>query len=198
MELQTDASGIGWGATNLETHTGGKWSMSESLTANDNDINYLELLAAFYGLQSFCANKSNIHVRLKIDNTTAVAYINHMGGSKSFRCNFLVKQMWEWCITRNIWISAAHIPGRDNTIADQQSRKFNDQTEWMLNKQVFKEIVSRFGTPDADLFASRLNTQLPTYVSWRPDPGAVATDAFSLDWGPIFFYAFPPFCQIGH
>ena len=69
--------------------------------------------------------------------------------------------------------------------------------DYLLPKQVFKEIVSRFGTPDTDLLASRLNNQLPTYVSWRPDPGAIATDAFSLDWGQVYFYAFPQFCLIG-
>ena len=139
----------------------------------------------------------NVHIRLRLDNTTAVAYINHMGGSKSSRCNGLAKQMWEWCNQRHIWISAAHLPGKQNTIADFQSRKFNDQTEWMLNKNMFKQIIQIMGVPKVDLFASRLNNQLPNYVSWLPDPGAMAVDAFSLDWGPLEFYAFPPFCLIG-
>ena len=121
-----------------------------------------------------------MHVRLRLDNTTAVAYINHMGGSKSSRCNGLAKQMWEWCNQRHIWISAAHLPGKQNTIADFQSRKFNDQTEWMLNKNVFKQLIQIMGVPKVDLFASRLNNQLPNYVSWLPDPGAIAVDAFSL------------------
>ena len=197
LELQTDASGIGWGATNLLTHTGGKWKQGEELKTNENNINYLELVASFYGLKSFCTNMRNVHVRLRLDNTTAVAYINHMGGSKSSRCNGLAKQMWEWCNQRHIWISAAHLPGKQNTIADFQSRKFNDQTEWMLNKNMFKQLIQIMGVPKVDLFASRLNNQLPNYVSWLPDPGAIAVDAFSLDWGPLEFYAFPPFCLIG-
>ena len=44
---------------------------------------------------------------------------------------------------------------------------------------------------EIDLFASRLKLQ--RYVSWRPDPYAVATDAFSIDWGQLKAYAFPPF-----
>ena len=82
-------------------------------------------------------------------------------------------------------------------MADKRSRIFKDNTEWMLNPQIFKNIVSRYGVPDIDLFASRLNHQLPKYVSWEHDPGAVAVDAFSLHWGNTFFYAFPPFCLIG-
>ena len=47
-----------------------------------------------------------------------------------------------------------------------------------------------------DLFASRLNAQIPRYVSWRPEPQCVAVDAFSIQWGNEVFYAFPPFALI--
>ena len=47
--------------------------------------------------------------------------------------------------------------------------------------------------PDVDLFASRHNTQCKLYASYRPDPGRMAVDAFSLNWHSIMFYAFPPF-----
>lgn len=53
VEIRTDASGAGWGATNLHTHTGGRWYHLELLNVQNNDINYLELLAAFFGLQGF-------------------------------------------------------------------------------------------------------------------------------------------------
>ena len=111
-------------------------------------------------------------------------------------CNELANTIWLWCIQRNIWISATYLPGELNTVADTRSRKFNDNIEWMLNPQIFTKITAKFGKPDIDLFASRLNHQVPTYVSWEPDPGAMAMDAFSLDWGKWFFYAFPPFCLI--
>ena len=47
-----------------------------------------------------------------------------------------------------------------------------------------------------DLFASRINYQLEKCVSFKPDPGAIAIDAFSLDWANLTFYAFPPFSVI--
>lgn len=43
------------------------------------------------------------------------------------------------------------------------------------------------------MFASRLNYQLTPYVSWLPDPQAIASDAFTLGWTDHFLYAFPPF-----
>ena len=50
---------------------------------------------------------------------------------------------------------------------------------------------------DFDLFASRLNKQLPRFASWRPDPEAEVTDVFSLDWTKVTGYAFPPFALLG-
>ena len=50
--------------------------------------------------------------------------------------------------------------------------------------------------PEIDLFASRINCRLPQYVSFRPDPKAVAVNAFTLSWSNKRFYAFPPFCVI--
>lgn len=66
----------------------------------------------------------------------------------------------------------------------------------MLSVPVFQRIVSLFGKPDIDLFASRLNAQVETYVSWRPQPVAKFVDAFNIEWSQFFFYAFPPFCLI--
>ena len=45
-------------------------------------------------------------------------------------------------------------------------------------------------TPKIDLFAWRLNNQLPTYVSYKPDPNAYAVDLFSLDWSKPQLFAF--------
>ena len=133
---------------------------------------------------------------MRLDNTTAVSYINAMGGIKSVECDELARVLWQWCIERDIWATAAHLPGVENVIADKRSRNFRDETEWMLNPKVFKELCNLMGTPQIDLFASRLNTQLSDYVSWQPDPGAQAINAFTLDWGGLEFYAFPPFCII--
>lgn len=54
-----------------------------------------------------------------------------------------------------------------------------------------------WGPYDIDLFASCLNKQLRTYISWKPDPNALAIDAFSINWQNRQFYAFPPFSLIG-
>ena len=104
----------------------------------------------------------------------------------------LAKLFWEWCIERSIFLSAKHLPGVLNTVADTKSRKFNDQLEWKLDETVFRTLGEIYGKPEVDLYA-----QVATYVSWHLDPGAVATNAFSIPWGDKFLYAFPPFCLIG-
>ena len=160
-------------------------------------INVLELQAVFFALKVFCKEITNAHVKVFSDNTTTVTYINNMDGSHSLHCNALTRDMWLWCIVKGIWLSAAHLPGSQNIQADRASRIFHDQTEWKLDQDIFHRITSQLIKPEVDLFASRLNFQLDRYVSWKPDPGALAVDAFTLDWSSYVFYAFPPFSVLG-
>ena len=60
----SDASLLGWGTTCDGQPAQGQWSTLEV----SHHINYLELLAAFYALQTFAANAQNLHVQLKLDN----------------------------------------------------------------------------------------------------------------------------------
>ena len=76
--IASDASLLGWGATCDGQPAQGQWSTLEV----SHHINYSELLAAFYALQTFAANAQNLHVQLKLDNSTAISYINNMGSSK--------------------------------------------------------------------------------------------------------------------
>ena len=136
------------------------------------------------------------HVRLMIDNTTAVSYINHMGGSHSLACNTLSREMWMWAEQHSIWLSAAHIPGVENTAADHYSRKIDDSKEWSLTDNTFNTITHILGLPQVDMFASRTNYKIKPYVSWHPDPDSLAVDAFSTSWRHNYVYCFPPFSQI--
>ena len=186
--IYTDASKAGWGFHSDNCSNGGRWNNTEQA----KHINLLELLAMFIGLKSICKNNYK-HVKIMSDNATAISYINNMGGTKSKACNKIAKDIWLWSIKEGLWISAAFIPGKDNHEADKASRQFNDATEWMLNTNVFKEITLSLGQPSIDLFASRSNRQIERYVAWKPEPEAVAIDAFSIPWTNEFNYIFPPF-----
>ena len=92
---------------------------------------------------------------------------------------------------------AEHLPGASNTVADQESRQVESSAEWMLHREVFHMIQLALGLCQVDLFATRLNHQLPKYISWRPDPFAQGTNALLWNWKYLEGYAFPPFCLIG-
>ena len=190
--LTTDASLLGWGAVLNGMKTGGHWSAEEQ----GFHINYLEMKAVLLGLKSLCPNAHDTHICVQSDNTTTVTYINAMGGIKTETCNDMALQIWEWCIARQIWLSARHIPGSQNIQADRASRAFKDSIEWSLSKEVFQSILSHWGPFHMDMFASRLNHKVKDYVAWRPDPGAAFIDAFCVNWEPYFFYAFLPFSLI--
>jgi hypothetical protein len=154
MIIDSDASLMGWGAVCQNHRTGGPWSQSES----QMHINCLELLAATLAVQTFLKHKTRLSVLLGLDNTSAVAYINNLGGTVSPELVDLAKTLWMWCLERNIHITAQHLPGAQNHIADVESRTMVDRSDWKL---LFKRIVNLFGPIEVDLFASRLTAQCP-------------------------------------
>ena len=119
------------------------------------------------------------------------------GTSHSSICTHETYQIWEIAIRKEIHISATHIPGKFNEEADLQSRKQELRTEWKLAEDAFVSILQHFGiTPQIDLFATRINYQLKPFISYRPDPEAMAINAFLTSWTNLLFYAFPPFAII--
>lgn len=117
-------------------------------------INTLEILAIFYGLKCFAKDLKNCKILLRVDNKTAVAYINKMGGTKFPHLNAITKNIWQWCEGRNILIYASYIKSTDNKQADEESRHKKIETEYSLNQNVYLEIVNVLGKPSIDLFAS--------------------------------------------
>ena len=99
-------------------------------------------------------------------------------------------------VHREISGSVPPIPGNKNVEADRESRNTNDDREWSLSTTVYNNLLETWGPFQIDLFASRLNFKVPNYASWRPDPGAKFIYAFSFNWDPYYFYAFPPFSLI--
>lgn len=191
FELQTDASLSGWGAKLGHAVTSGHWDHVEL-----GHINCLELKAVLLGLKALCKDFRNVHVRLRSDNMTTIACIDRCGSTKISLLS-IVAQIFEWANMRNIIISAEHIKGCDNVVADHESRVRNFDSEWKLDPLVFRKICRLFFLPASDLFATRINTQLSRFVSWKPDPDAYHTNAFTLSWTEGLNYAFPPFSIIG-
>lgn len=192
LEIFSDASLSGWGISCGGNYSHGWWSVEEK----QDHINLLELKAAFYGLKCFAFALKSAEILLRIDNSTAISYINKMGSIRYQKLTKLSREIWQWCQDRNLWIRATYIKSSRNVQADRESRIISEETEWELADYAFKEIVLCFGKPHIDLFATNINKKCQIFYSWFPDPEASAVDAFTVDWSCLKFYAFPPFALI--
>lgn len=129
-------------------------------TLNDkkNHINFLELFAAFLGLRCFAKDLHSCQILLRIDNTTAIAYINRMGGIQFQKLNALARRIWQWCEVRRIWLFASYIKSRENKEADQESRIKNMDSEWEVSNKALLNITESFGESDIDLCSQQEQT----------------------------------------
>ena len=87
--VYSDASLSGWRGALDSMSSGGLWSPTEAMYP----INVLELLAAYFARKSFKTELTNKHVKLMMDNTTAVAVIYHMGTNHNHNCNVVAIQI---------------------------------------------------------------------------------------------------------
>ncbi len=193
ISIFSDASLSGWGAVSDEVRTGGPWTTADA----KRHINELELVAAFNALKCFASAARETTVEINIDNTSAVAYINKKGGTRSSSLCSIALEISSWCEERAIVLNALFLPGQSNFVADAESRKPFSSGDWKLSTSAFGQIQQLWNVK-VDLFASSWNAQLPLFVSWFPQPGAWRTDAFTLNWRFIRTYAFPPFNLIPH
>ena len=79
-------------------------------------------------MKSFLKSSTDLHVLPKIDSQTAVAYVNNMGGTISAQATLLARDLWMWCLNKNIHLSAQYLPGNENTIPAKESRVMKDSS----------------------------------------------------------------------
>ena len=156
----------GLGAVCQGVHTRGLWTREESLL----HINALELKAALFALRAFSNNRKKLHVHLRMDRRTAVAYLLKMGGGgdtvsgasrdspgimgiRSEEGNFPYGR-----------ILARGYESRSR-LAVETFQRFEQ-----LETEVLQTLDQLWGPLTIDLFADRMNSQLPNFVSWFPRP----------------------------
>lgn len=184
--IQTDASLTGWGMKiNNRTfqgtfdHSMGNWS-----------INALELLTIWFAL--LMVRERNQVIQVLCDNSTAVAAVRR-SSSTIFHLAMISELIWRRAIMMGWTLTAAHIQGKFNIIADQLSRKVTLSTEWSLPAKDFRKILKMNPKLQVDLFATHLNHKLKTFISPCPDQQAVAVDAMAVPWDRWkHLYLYPP------
>ena len=193
--VTTDAAKTGWGGwwrhidrpVHPHDQARGFFSQKESR----NSSNWRELSGVLFTLQAAVNDLNGQSVLVETDNSTTVAYVNHMGGRYPM-LNSLAQQLWGFCLQHNIRVVAVHRAGVDNERADMLSRIKYDPTNYRLLPSVFQMLDQRWGRHSIDLFADRLNTQLPRYVSRFSDPLASGVDVFRQDLTRENGFAHPP------
>lgn len=176
VQIETDASGYGWGAKLGDKCATGIWDKCTSLKSS----NYRELLAIILAIKSFAQCLKNKRVQVLTDNITCVANINKLGGP-CIELSKLAQSLWALAFDLNIDLTAKHLAGKLNVQADYLSRLLSPH-EWKLHRNMFRYIDSHFGPHTIDRFASLRTAQLPRYNSLWWDPGSEAIDAMAQDW----------------
>ena len=115
-----------------------------STTETFMHINALELKAILFGLRSLRDHICDSHTKILPGNTTSVHCINNIGSCRSVDCDKIAKSIWDWAIKRKLWLFSAHIPGRPNREADEESRKTELRIGCKLNRTIFRNMLEYF------------------------------------------------------
>ncbi|XP_071995648.1 uncharacterized protein [Engystomops pustulosus] len=108
----------------------GYWTQEIAQTSS----NERELRAVLNTLKS-CANElKGHHVKVVSDNTTTVAYLRRQGGTRSKRLLKISQQIFFWAEENIQSISAIHLRGSQNIVADYFSRSQILPHEWSLSQ----------------------------------------------------------------
>ena len=189
IQLMTDASEWGWSGAILPDRVVGQWPPVYQWMST----NWLELKAVFLSLVHFLPRIQGESVLLMTDNTTAVSCLRRQGTLNSGPLMSLTREILELCHAHSITLVPKHLCGRLNVFADQGSRLDPVSTEWALDRTTFLWLSSAWGPFQLDLFATRFNAQVSSFVSPFPDEEAAGVNALSLHWGEWdCLYLFPP------
>ena len=91
-------------------------------------MHVLELLAAYHALQIYCKNMFDTSVHLKVDNTTAVAWIKKQTAPTELK--FQLRNKFGTLQHRETY--ASYTESKKNKIAEFESRNVKDNLEWAL------------------------------------------------------------------
>ena len=200
LQATTDASDYGWGATikKINENSSRSWGGIFSKEISTKHINYKELLAILYLIKSSPIPLRGQTVDLGVDNTTALFYINNMGGRKQHLA-LLAEQIYAASQANHVKLIAYHLPGMSNHQADWESRKTRslELVDFQLHPSLFKKIDRVFGPHSIDAFATYQNRQTPRFGTWEPQPEATWIDSMNQSWKEENVWANPPFSLIG-
>ena len=128
--VHTDASLTGWSMSCSDGFlASGSWSPGEARL----HINNLELLAIYKSLGKLQEKMRNRHIHIITDNSTAMHYVQNMGGTHSQSMCNLALEISKLSAKCSIWLSVFHIAGVKHKEADFLSRLPQYNHDYSLN-----------------------------------------------------------------
>ncbi|XP_071984699.1 uncharacterized protein [Engystomops pustulosus] len=158
----------------------GLWSHSMSRASS----NERELKAVLKTLETCTKDVKGKNLKIFSDNTTTVAYLKRQGGTRSKKLQNISQKIFSWAEENALSISAVHLRGSENEVADYLSRTPILPHEWSLKSKVFQEIVLRWGNPAKagsrpSIHPSQDSRPLAPGTSLTPEPRV--PESISLD-----------------
>lgn len=90
-------------------------------------------------------------------------------------------------------LTALHLLGESNGLADPLSRKATSSHEWELKNHLLDWLFQEWGFPQIDLLASDQKSKCPIFCSQPGQYPRSLADTFFICWSHGSMYAFPPF-----
>ena len=146
------------------------------------------------GLQCFLKESVSVSVLIRMDNWMAISYLNPDGEPISISTLPAYTGDMELvsCSSGNY---SCKVPPR------QQKHNSRPGVEAPSRQQQLAPVPCSIWCIESPIRSFLYGSicfqdELPT-LHWRPDPGALAADGFSISWAWEFPYLFPPFCLVG-
>lgn len=119
----------------LESDVHGHWKSVEKplVVSRDDNINLLELIPIWLAILRLIPSHRNVHMVIFSDNTQVVNMLNQ-GKSSNVSCMCLLREIFWLCAFFNLYVTARHIPGKSNNLADELSRVGETGIRLLLNK----------------------------------------------------------------
>ena len=84
---------------------------------------------SFPSLSVLSENQEWNNCSFQVNNHIAIAYANKMGGPAMIQLCSLALWIWQWCLVQQITPHAEYLAGKENVIADWESRH-HDNSNW--------------------------------------------------------------------
>ena len=75
------------------------------------------MAAAFLAVKIYAATLSETSINLRVDNTATLAWINRQNAPNE-TAHLLLKEFWEFCAVKQIWVHASYISSSRNNVAE--------------------------------------------------------------------------------